>query len=103
MIKTINDLLNYYNIPVNDVPKYVLEYEFEDETENYGEHHTEEQDGRTIHVFTSENDADGKHIKIENILDLEQASWTELVYVDDKTPTYHQITFNEEYEMESYD
>ena len=101
MIKTIKDLLEYYDIDV-DAPDYVLNYEFPEEVESYGEYHTEKHDGKTVHVFTNEGEVEGKNIKIEYILDLNVPSWTEIVNSEDSDrPTYHSITFSEDYEMES--
>lgn len=104
MISNIKDLLEYYNINSDNIPEYVMEYEFPDEIENYGKHHTEKHDDKIIHVFTSTGNVDGKEIKIENILDLnEPVSWTEVRYVNEDEPTYHQTIIEKDYIIEDVD
>lgn len=102
MIKTVKDLLNYYNItPEKELPEYILNHQLGEPVESYGEYHKETVEGKTIHVFTTENKVDGQNVKIENILDLNTPpSWTEIIHTEDsKTPAYSQIIFDENLEI----
>ncbi len=102
MIKTIKDLIKHYKItPENDIPEHVLNYQLGEPIKTYGEYHKETIEGKTIHVFTTENKVDGKLVKIENILDLNTPpSWTEIIHTEDsKTPVYTSTILDENYEI----
>ena len=102
MIKTIKDLIQHYNITTeNDIPEYVLNHQLGEPLEHYGKYHTERVDGKTIHVFTTDNKVDGKTVKIENILDLNTPpSWSEIIHTEDSnTPSYTKTILDENYEI----